>query len=355
MSEIDYSKFLPVREFPDRGIKWLLESKENVEALLDIVADDLSKNMDFSKLEKLPQSFIPDNLRKQESDLLFLVPFRDPEAEKVRKVMIYILIEHQSTPDRVMNFRVLFYMLQIWDRQRREWIDEEIPKGQWNFRPVLPIVFYTGEQSWAKMLSMSELMDLPKALERFVPQHDTLFLNLRTKSSEELIAYDHPFGYLLQVIQKENATKEEVTEVIKLAVKQFDSLPLEQQHQWAKLMYYLILLIYHRRVPGEHNELISVVTESVGEKLRREEVEKMGKTTAQVLIEEGIERGIKQGKRQGIIQSKQEDLFELMQVKFNSVPKQIEDRIKTIQDIDELTLLFRRGLTAKNIDEMGIS
>ena len=59
MKEIDYSSFLPVREFPDRGIKWLLESKENLRALLEIVADDLAKNMDFSKLENLPISFIP--------------------------------------------------------------------------------------------------------------------------------------------------------------------------------------------------------------------------------------------------------------------------------------------------------
>ena len=241
-------------------------------------------------------------------------------------------------------------MLQIWDGQRREWVDKKIPKGQWNFRPILPIVFYTGEQSWAKMLNMAELMDSPKALERFVPRHDTLFLNLKTKPKEELIADEHPFGYLLQVIQKENATKEELTEAIELAVQHLDSLPAEQQNQWAKLMYYLVLLIKHRRGSDEQDELISVVKESIYEHKRQEEVEKMGKTAAQVLIEEGIE----QGRRQGIVESKREDLLELMKVKFHFVPKNIEDGIKTIQDIDELTSLFRRGLTAESIDKMGI-
>ena len=72
----------------------------------------------------------------------------------------------------------------------------------------------------------------------------------------------------------------------------------------------------------------------------------MGRTAAQDLIEQGMARGI--------IQSKQEDLLELMKVKFHSVPKNIEDRIKTIQDIDELTSLLRRGLTAESIDKMGI-
>ncbi len=306
--------------------------------------------MDFSKLEKLPQSFIPDNLRKQESDLLFLVPFRDEETGKAREVVVYILIEHQSSPDRVMNFRVLFYMLQIWDGQRREWVDKKIPKGQWNFRPILPIVFYTGGQSWAKMLNMAELMDLPKALERFVPRHDTLFLNLKTKPKEELIADEHPFGYLLQVIQKENATKEELTEAIKLAVQHLDNLPVEQQNQWAKLMYYLVLLIKHRRGSDEQDELISVVKESIYEHKRQEEVEKMGKTAAQVLIEEGIEQGM----ARGIIQSKQEDLLELMKVKFHSVPQTVTEKIKRMQDTGRLNELIRKILTVRSIDEMGI-
>ena len=162
----------------------------------------------------------------------------------------------------------------------------------------------------------------------------------------------------MQVIQKENAKKEELVEAIELAVRYFDNLPEEQQNQWAKLMYYLVLLIRHRRGLDEQDELISVVKESIYQHKRREEVEKMGKTAAEELIEQGveqgIEQGIEQGKRQGIIQSKQEDLLELMQVKFDFVPGQIEDKIKTIQDMDELTALFRRGLTARSIDEIRI-
>jgi len=246
LNQIDYRQFIPVREFPDRGIKWLLSSKENVHALLDIVASDLAKNIDFSRLEKLPQSFIPDNLRKQESDLLFVVPFRDFESDKEREVMVYVLIEHQSTPDRIMSFRILFYMLQIWDSQRREWVDNSVPKGAWNFRPILPILFYTGKERWVKLQSMVELMDLPKALERFVPLHDTLFFDLKSSLVDELIANEHPFGYLLQVIQKENESREELSEAIKSAVECLDSLPREQQNQWAKLMYYLLLLIFGR-------------------------------------------------------------------------------------------------------------
>lgn len=50
------SFLLPVREFPDKGTKWLLEFGENVEGLLKIVANDLVERLDFSRLEQVNQT-----------------------------------------------------------------------------------------------------------------------------------------------------------------------------------------------------------------------------------------------------------------------------------------------------------
>ena len=169
---------MPIREFPDKGTKWLLESGENVKGLLQIVASDLVDRLDFSRLEKVNQSFIPDNFREQESDVIYLVPFR---SEDVGEVMIYVLIEHQSTPSHVMGFRILFYMVQIWDAQHRGWEAEEVPQSQWRFRPIIPIVLYTGSGKWEAPIRMDVLMDLPEALMRFVPTFDTLFLNVKAE------------------------------------------------------------------------------------------------------------------------------------------------------------------------------
>ena len=139
------SLLFPIDKFPDRSAKWLLESPSNVKGLLEIVASDLVDMLDFDRLRHVNTSFIPDNLREQESDIICLVPFRGKDTGEV---LVYILIEHQSTVDVSMGFRILFYMVQIWDAQRREWEDKQIPKSQWRFRPIIPIVFYTGEQRW---------------------------------------------------------------------------------------------------------------------------------------------------------------------------------------------------------------
>ena len=337
---------LPVREFPDRGTKWLLETSENTNCLLRIVDIDLAECIDASRLQHIPTTFIPDNLREQEADVVFTAPFLDKVEGVGREVMIYVLIEQQSKPRWEMGFRMLFYMTQIWDRQRRGWLDEKVPETQWRFRPILPILFYTGKASWKPPLTITALMDLPKALEQFVPQHNTLFLNLKTTDPDELVAEGHPFGWVLRVIQKEYADKEEFVEALKLAVSNLDKLPEEERNQWAKLMYYLVLLILHRRDAEEQPSLLSVVSETVKDHQRREEVSKMGRTAAQALMEEGELRGA--------LRASREALLKFMQARFSHVPNAVEQKILQIRDMDKLSTLIERAARANSINEISV-
>jgi hypothetical protein len=360
-------ELLPVREFADRGTKWLLESPENVSGLLQIIDFNLSTKVDFSRLHDEKKSFILDNLRQQESDLVFTAPFLDEEAGTEGEVVIYILIEHQSEPDISMGFRMLFYMTQIWDTQRREWERNDVPKSQWSFRPILPVLFYTGKSSWDAPISIKDAMkQLPKPLERFVPNHDTLFLNVKATEKEKLTAYEHPFGWILRVIQQENTSTEELVRELELAIQQLDKLPEKESNQWIRAMHYILLLIYNRREPEEHPKLTDIVTDAVQDRRRREEVSKMGRTIAQALIEEGmeigvekgmeigVEKGLEIGVEKGIIQTNQERLIELMQFRFQNIRPAINAKIRSIQDADRLTALFHRALRANSIDEIGI-
>jgi len=337
---------LLVREFPDRGTKWLLESPENTNCLLRIVDIDLAECIDASRLQHIPTTFIPDNLRKQEADVIFLAPFLDRTQDTDREVVIYILIEHQSKPSLEMGFRMLFYMTQIWDRQRRGWLNEKIPEAEWRFRPILPILFYTGKTKWKPPLTITALMDIPTPLERFVPQHDTLFFNLKTTDPEKLVAEGHPFGWVLRAIQKEDAKKEEFSEALRLAVSNLDRLPEGERNQWEKLMWYLVLLIFHRREKEEQSEFISLVDGTVKDRDRREEVAKMGRTAAQALIEEGEVRGA--------LRASQGALLKFMQARFSHVPSTMEQKILAIQDMDKLSTLIERVARANNINEVSI-
>jgi predicted transposase/invertase (TIGR01784 family) len=345
MTEEEFT-LLPVWEFPDHGTKWLLETPENTNCLLRIVDLNLAECIDVSRLQHIPTTFIPDNLREQEADVVFTAPFLDKVEGVGREVMIYVLIEQQSKPRWEMGFRMLFYMTQIWDRQRRGWLDEDLPETQWRFRPILPILFYTGKASWKPPLTITALMDLPEPLERFIPQHDTLFFNLKTTDPAELVAEGHPFGWVLRVIQKEDAKREEFVEALKLAVFNLDKLPEEERNQWAKLMWYLVLLIIHRRDEEERPLMISVLNETVKDRNRREEVLKMGRTAAQALMEEGEVRGA--------LRTRQEDVLKFMQARFSHVPNTVEQKILQIRDMNKLSTLIEHVARANKIDEINV-
>ena len=332
----------PIEQFADRSTRWLLEDKENVRGLLEIVAEHLVGHLDFSQLSHINRSFIPDNLREQESDLVYSVPFHS--ESKTEELLIYILIEHQSTVDVTMGFRVLFYMTQIWDFQRREWESNNVPRSQWRLRPIIPIVFYTGEQRWQTPLTLSAVMDLPDVLSEFVPTFETLFLSVKDTDATELTRTDHPFGWLLTVVQKEHADREEIRIALMEAVAHIDTLDQEKAQQWRRAIFYLYLLILHRRPNEEHDELQTLVHQQIQETSRREEGETMAQTMAEYLIEQGEERGQTQAKRDAVLK--------LLRLRFDTVPESVSSRITSIRSLSRLDSLFEKAATVETLDDI---
>ena len=348
----------PIEQFADRSTRWLLENEENVRGLLEIVAEHLVGYIDFSQLSQINRSFIPDNLREQESDIVYSVPFRS-ESE-TEELLIYILIEHQSTVDVAMGFRVLFYMTQIWDFQRREWESSGVARSQWRLRPIIPIVFYTGEQRWQTPLTLSAVMDLPDVLSEFVPKFETLFLSVKDTDAVELTRTDHPFGWLLTVVQKEHADREELRAALLEAVRHIDTLDEEKSQQWRRAIFYLYLLILHRRPSEEHEELKTLVHQQIQETSRREEGETMAQTMAEYLIEEGerrgerrgVEEGERRGERRGETQAKREAVLKLLRLRFDTVPEFITSRITSIRSLSRLDSLFEKAVIAQTLDDI---
>ena len=336
----------PIEQFPDRSTRWLLEDRENVRGLLEIVAEHLVAHLDFSQLVHINRSFIPDNLREQESDLVYSVPFLS--ESKTDELLIYILIEHQSTIDPSMGFRVLFYMTQIWDFQRREWESSNVPKSQWRFRPIIPIVLYTGEQKWQTPLTLRTVMDLPDMLSEFVPEFSAIFLIVKSTDTATLTKTDHPFGWLLTVLQKEHADKAEIRTVLMEAVAHIDTLDEEKTQQWRRAIFYLYLLILHRRPTEEHDELKTLVHQHIQETSRREEGETMAQTMAEYLMEQGERRG----ERRGETHAKREAVLKLLRFRFNTVPEFVTSRITSTQNLSRLDALFEAALTAQTIDDI---
>lgn len=320
----------PVREFADRATLWLLESSENLRGLMQIVAREIADRLDFSRAERINRSFIPDDLQKQEADLLYRVPFRDGTGE----ILVYLLLEHQSRPDREMGLRLLSYMVQIWDGQRRRWRDARTPVSRRKLHPIIPVVFYTGKRRWTTPLSLDALMDLVGPLTGFVPRHETLFLSLAETPPDRLTG--SAVAWALRALQAAEETCEGLAAVLSEAVAYLDSLPEEAQAEWRRAIQYLLLLIRHKRKPEEQEPLQSVVFEAA--KRRRKEAREMAMTGAQWLEEKG----------------RREVLLEQLEFKFGPLPAEITAKIQALTG-RRITDLAKRVLTAQTLDDLGLT
>jgi predicted transposase/invertase (TIGR01784 family) len=162
----------------DTAYKQLFSHPRMIEDLLrGYVTEEWVSEIDFSTLERVADSFISDDFREREDDVIWRVRWGE------RWLYLYLLIEFQSTVDRFMAVRLLTYIGLLYQdilRAHRPGRHEYLP-------PVLPIVLYNGEERWWARTELAQLQEphLPQSLARFQP-------DLRYLLLDESRLADHP-------------------------------------------------------------------------------------------------------------------------------------------------------------------
>ena len=336
-----------IREFADRGALLLLESPVNMREFIRLLSGDLADHLDFMRAERINRSLVPADLHKLEADLIYRVPF---QAEG-RDVLVYLLLEHQSKVDRFIGQRLHSYMGELWEAQRRAWKDNRTPQRERWLSPIVPIVFYTGKKQWKHPLTLDAAMDLPIELSGFVPRHETLCLNLPGMPSDALSG--SAIALVLRVIQAEDIPPEEFAPLFTSVVASLETLPPEQQAEWQRALFYLVLLIQHRRSAQEYDKLISIVQESVSRQ-HQEEVAHMVYSAAQAFRAEGRLKGREEGLEEGLEKGRAETLLEQLDYRFGPLPAQVASAIRALppKRLQEIT---RQILLVQSLDELHLS
>jgi len=70
-----------------------------------------------------------------------------------RPTFVYVLFEHQSSPDDFMPLRLLGYAVRVWERFRRE------NDGARFLPPIVSVVLHHGENGWNRPVSFHDLFD----------------------------------------------------------------------------------------------------------------------------------------------------------------------------------------------------
>jgi len=170
-------------------------------------------------------------------------------------------------------------------------------------------------------------------------------LRLNQSDPAKLTAPGHPFGWLLKVIQKENAPAAELEAVIKEAIEQIEILAEEDREEWQRLIQYILLLLLHRRSPTEGKAISGRIWERIGLQGHGEGSE-MEQTWYQSVVAEGIEKGQ--------IDAAQRMLLRQLKARFGPLPEAAEIRVRAIREEEKLDALAVQLLEATSLDELGL-
>ena len=134
------------------------------------------RELRWSSLKWQSASFIDDRLRDSESDLLYAIRRKADGAA----AWLYVLLEHQSTPDPWLRLRLLKYSIRIWERDRRRHPTED------RLRPIVPLVLYQGGRVWREAREFAELFSEAVRDWPGVPCYAHLLIDQTQAEPEEL-------------------------------------------------------------------------------------------------------------------------------------------------------------------------
>ena len=273
----------------DKLIKEILKDKKE---LVNLINKFLKPNEEIfeDNIEKYTNSYITKKYKSKEADIVYKMKDKD----------MYFLIEHQSTVDYNMPFRLLNYCIDIVN----EWKKEEKNKKS-KYPLIVPIVIYTGQARWniprnfkdqqIKITTFEE-----STFEEYRINLEYNLIDVNTYQTKELIEKNTMFSYAL--IMEKSKDKECFVRNIKLIVEK------ENNKERLDKIWEITTYLFGEILGEEGQEEISkIINEKVGEKdmeslvLRIREEEKRQRRELERKAEKRGEKIGKENAKQEII------------------------------------------------------
>jgi len=308
----------------DHSYKQLFSNPELVRDLLrGFILEDWVKELNLETLELVNGSYISDDLREREDDIIWRVQLDDSW------IYIYLLIEFQSTIDRYMALRLLTYLgLLYQDLQKSGSLP---PDGK--LPPVLPLVLYNGQKEWNAPISITELIqDIAGGLAAYRPNFQYLLLEENKFAIDNLPARN----LISAVFQLEKSQYPEDIRTVVSSLIQWLKSP-EQESIRRAFTVWINRVLLPVRLPGQDvphvNDLLEVKT----------------------MLAERVKEWTKEWKEEGIQKWMQKDtsqvLYRLLTKKIGSLSAKVESKLEKA-DKEQLMQWSEQVLTANSLGDI---
>lgn len=291
-----------------------------------------NKRLDLTRLRRVSGSFVDATLQWRHSDLLFAAPYTagGDSGDDEQDVLVYILVEHQSSTDPLMPFRLLHYLVRIWDQHL-----QENPAA--NRLPViLPLVVHHNRRPWCGPTQLRELL-LPDLTSQddtdtttYLPSFEFLLDDLaradpETLRSRALTARARVGLWLLKTASGNTRMDEDLEDVSR------DLMAILRQP--GGFDFIVMSITYIENVADTPSDNMHAAFTRLGT-----EAEEAYMTTADMLRDEGRAEG------------RAETLRHLLTHKFGPLPRAAVDRVNNATT-EQLNTWTGQILTAATLDE----
>ena len=270
-----------------------------------------------------PGSYIDEKLRGSESDLLFSVPVAGKSS------LLYVLIEHQSTPDAHMPLRLLGYMAAIWRTYAATHPGKRLPA-------ILPVVLAQCEQPWPHEATMRSLLDIPEGLGELIEPMQPLFahklLDLAKLLPEEIQGTEVGAAVLRVMRAARTGNLDGLLEAA------LDMVAAAARGGDARMRIMATITYILATAPVPAKEVIERM-----QKLRMpEELIQDTMSAAELLFKEGRQEGRQEEAQDAVIQA--------LETRFDRVPDGLREEIRHITDALRLKDLHRAAIRSADIE-----
>jgi len=308
----------------DTFFKQIFSDPKRVKILLDIFADDIAQ--DIHSITPINTEILSSKSQKFMLDLLFSCKVEDQDA------YIRVVLEHKSYLDKELPIQLLYYNAAIW---------EEAIKEKDYYPPIINIVFYHGKGEWNIPKSLPVVKNIK--LEKYTSKLNYILIDLNRVSDEDIISETHQDLCMLWAM----LTMKHIFDSIESFIKVLELIAdyIKSQEHIEKSHCIFIVLDYIVSVKDNPEEVETILKELTG-----------GDEKVMTLTEkwkmEGKQEGKQEGLQEGLIKAKRDDIKSAILIKFGLLPKELEEKIESTDDIQALNDIFKKVILATKIEEI---
>jgi hypothetical protein len=306
------------------------ELEHSAALVRSVLPDELAARVDWTRIELRSGGYVDADLQGLASDLVFSAWVGEAPA------LFYLLVEHQSSADPTMPWRMWRYVTRLWERHA-ETVDArlELPL-------VIPIVVYHGERAWSVADSIGPMIrvdDGTRAIAaELMPRFTYLLDDLTRLDAEGLRARGLPALATLTLWALRTASDRSFASTVGIFADLFEEVRAARDGAEALRTLFSYLSIVSRRDEG----LVGRVLAELSEPLREDVMDLVEMLAA-------LER--EEGRTEGRVEGRAEILLKQLSLRFGAVPETAERRVREAS-LDELDRWAERVLTATSLDEL---